>query len=745
MTATYAQAIGAAVAVAGVAGAAVTASAAAAAPRSTRVPWLLGITGPLALAASVVTATWVLPPDGPAARVAVAAGIAAYGGATLYAMLIVAAGTERGGTAVRRGTDGVLIGSCMAFLVWSLGPGVSGAGAAAPGTPGPVAMTLLVTPALLVVGVCLAVTYATRRSRPRLASTAVALASIAGCGVATLFSVGSRGPLALAVSVALGCCVVVTAVLLRGVHGERVWRDRIPRHPGLVVWVAAGFALAAAVAHTFVYHHLDDPGVIVATVVVGGAFGVRQALAMRDVRTQAMQLARREARFRVLANTDPLTGLANRRAFEDVLAQHVGDGGPGVLLLLDLDGFKRVNDVRGHEAGDAVLVEVARRLEASVRAEDVVARLGGDEFGVLLWMREQEAVAIATRLRTVLSAPYLVGGAAVAVSASIGFAEAGRITDPAELTRQADLALRFAKQHGKDRVIGYDAAYGRWLQRRTVVAEGLDGAIAGDGLSMVYQPVVSLPEGRILGAEALPRWQHPMLGTVPPAEILQIAEDTGTIDTLGRWMLREACGQLARWLTDGYDIWLGVHVSARELHRPGYVADVVQTMHAHKLPAERLVVEVSEHAVAVETAALAVPLAALREVGVRVALDEVGAGYSALGRLGSVPADMLKISESLVRAPAPSPDRPAGPLVDVLAMLGERLQIDVVAAGVNTMGQRLVAEAAGCLRAQGELFGRPVPADQLATRLAAQFEVPRPRQPYATAPARGGCVPGRVG
>nr|WP_240941998.1 EAL domain-containing protein [Planosporangium thailandense] len=414
-----------------------------------------------------------------------------------------------------------------------------------------------------------------------------------------------------------------------------------------------------------------------------------------------------------MAHTDALTGLANRRQLLNAL-QEEGVGGPSqVLLAIDLDGFKNINDTRGHDVGDLVLVDVAARLRSNLRPGDLPVRLGGDEFAVLMRASAVEATAVAERLLAVLCRPYEVDGVTVFLSASIGLASAATADTIEGLMRDADVALRFAKQRGKQRVEQYDLAYDRWLRRRTELEHELRGAVDRGELMLVYQPVAHLPDGRVAGVETLLRWHHPRLGTVPPDEFIPLAEDAGLIHGLGEFVLHEACHQLSRWIADGHEVYLAVNVSVRELHDPEYARQVAEVLRRHRVPPERLVIEVTEHAVAQDVQQLVDRLTALRAAGVRVALDDFGSGYSSLGQLRTLPVDILKIDKTLIESPRPSAVRFAPPLADVVVQLGNRLGLDVVAEGITEAAQRRILEEAGCPYAQGDLFGRPMPAERV--------------------------------
>ncbi|MFC0530101.1 putative bifunctional diguanylate cyclase/phosphodiesterase [Phytohabitans kaempferiae] len=487
---------------------------------------------------------------------------------------------------------------------------------------------------------------------------------------------------------------------------------------------AYAFLPMAAMAASAIYHlgrggTFDVVG-IVSGILEGFALVGRQFVALHDVRAYAERLRDREAHFRELAHTDPLTGLANRRGLLSALEEEQAAGARAVLLALDLDGFKNVNDMRGHDVGDAVLVEVGQRLRMNLRPGDVAARLGGDEFAVLMWARPEEAKRAAARLLGVLGGPYEQASGTVFLSVSIGLASCESVPDVTTLLRNADIALRWAKSHGKNRVELYDVAYDVKLRRRTELEHELRGAIDRDELHLQYQPVVVLPDVRPVGAEALLRWQHPRLGKVGPDEFIPLAEECGMINRLGAWVLHQACHQLSRWLAEGHDVWVSVNVSPRELHASGYVDQVKDALRAHHVPAQRLVLEVTEHAVSTDVEELIRRLRDLRETGVRIALDDFGAGYSSLGQLRRLPVDILKIDHSLV----------VRQMVRVVVELGHQFGLEVIAEGIGEQEQMAMVVEAGCKLGQGYLSGWPVPAEHFEARLES-----------ATSPARVVPVP----
>ena len=431
----------------------------------------------------------------------------------------------------------------------------------------------------------------------------------------------------------------------------------------------------------------------------------------RDV-GQRRKLERKLAK---LAYADTLTSLSNRRALLRTLESDVAGGTmPCTLLAIDLDGFKKVNDTQGHDIGDAVLKEVASRIKESLRPTDVAARLGGDEFAVLLWCPPEHGYEIAQRLLEVLRQPYCFEGQAdVHVSTSIGLAGYSTADDVESLLRNADLALRSAKQQGKNRVAIYDMSFERVVRRKNLLENELHGAIARGELALVYQPVISLTSRHIVGAEALMRWNHPELGAVPPSEFIPVVEDAGLTSMLGAWTSREIAARLAVWRQRGYSAWISMNVSVRQLHSPMFATDLAQALLERGVPPSRLVVEVTEHDVAQDMDVLVAQLGALRGTGVRIALDDFGAGYSSLGQLHRLPVDILKIDRDLVAGTNDG----AAPLADVVVRLGERLDLDVIAEGVETQTQLDVVAQAGCDMVQGYFLARPMSVEKVDSLL----------------------------
>jgi diguanylate cyclase (GGDEF)-like protein/PAS domain S-box-containing protein len=441
-------------------------------------------------------------------------------------------------------------------------------------------------------------------------------------------------------------------------------------------------------------------------------------LHLRDVdgrRSTELELER-------LAYTDYLTGLPNRARLMAALTaarSRAAAGEPASLLLLDLDGFKPVNDIAGHEAGDHLLVQVAARLRTTVRDRDLISRLGGDEFAVLVRDGIEEATALAERivadLRTVSPGPGIADRLVFDVTGSIGVTALDPADDESTTIRQADLALRAAKAAGKSCVRTSGHAIDSATGRRSRLAGDLPAALEQEQFRVVYQPVVGVAERRILGLEALVRWDHPVLGTVPPDEFISLAEDDGLIVALQRWVLRKATSDAAALLAAGWDVQLGVNVSVRHLQAGCLAPDVALALAGSGLPPHKLVLEITESVMLDAEDRLESDLATLKGMGCVLAVDDFGRGYSSLAYLARLPVDILKLDREFF-AEIERDDR-AATLVSAIVELGRTLGMDVVAEGVETAGQLAALRDMQCRFIQGWLFGRPMPLAELVLLL----------------------------
>ena len=418
---------------------------------------------------------------------------------------------------------------------------------------------------------------------------------------------------------------------------------------------------------------------------------------------------------------DPLTGLPNRVLFADrlqhALVRQMRHTEQVAILFIDLDRFKLINDGLGHAAGDVVLQEAARRLDAAARAEDTVARFGGDEFTVLCEGVEVEtATEIAQRLIVELTQPFVCDGQELHLSASIGVRVSdGGGSDPDALLRDADLALYVAKQHGRGRVEPYDPSARPGEFNPLALEQALRVALRRDQLRLHYQPLVDLSSERVIGLEALLRWEHPAFGTVTPGEFIPIAEESGLIVPIGEWVLHEACAQLARWRADRMvdsSVQMAVNVSARQLSQPELVKTVDAALAAAGLEPQALCIEITESAIISDPALALATLGTLKQRGVSLALDDFGVGFSSLSQIRELPpVDAIKVDRSFTAGLGQNESD--GAVVRAVLSLAGGLGLIAVAEGVETEDQLERLRQMGCDVAQGFLVSRPRPPAEL--------------------------------
>jgi diguanylate cyclase (GGDEF)-like protein len=489
-----------------------------------------------------------------------------------------------------------------------------------------------------------------------------------------------------------------------------------PRRPGLA---GREGALLVAVSVSGVGFLAAVPSMITqfSSLLAGATALVAAALGWRRSRRLARSLARSSARRRGLeralresATRDPVTGLANRA----LLTAQLSAIGPGAaVMLLDLDGFKEINDALGHPAGDGLLVQVARRLRAALPDADLLARLGDDEFAAV-WRGPAPADA-AERALAALRPTYQVAGRPVHLTGSAGVVAAGAHATSAEVLRDADLALEAAKGGGKDRIVWFDAGLRTAADRHRELAAGLRRALRDGEFELHYQPVVRLADGRVTAVEALLRWHPPGGESIPPAVFIPVAEATGLIVPLGWWVLGRACAQAREWFErDG--VSLTVNVAAHQLREPDFVDRVRAALESGGLPPAALVLEVTESTLVADTDSTA-RLDVLRGDGVRVAIDDFGTGYSSLAYLVHLPVDVLKIDRTFIATAVDTT------LMRAILQLAGGLSLQTVAEGVETAEQASTLRALGCEHAQGYLFSRPVPPEALDPLLSGRLEL----------------------
>jgi diguanylate cyclase (GGDEF)-like protein/PAS domain S-box-containing protein len=467
----------------------------------------------------------------------------------------------------------------------------------------------------------------------------------------------------------------------------------------------------------------DEDGQIV------GTFGIS-----RDVTAQILA----EEALAHQALHDPVTGLANRLALMDRLSQallalHRAPGRVG-LLFIDLDNFKMINDSFGHGAGDRLLVEVSQRLSRVSRQGDTVARFGGDEFVLLCSaLRDDDDIRlVASRAVRAIGERFDHEGNDFTVTGSIGVVVTDDASaDPGELLRQADIAMYEAKSAGRDGFRVFDAK----LQDRSQASHEFDSslrkAIDRHELFLVYQPLFSLGDRSLSGAEALVRWQHPTRGVVPPGDFIPLAEDRGLIGSIDAFVLNEACRQLAEWVAEGEipaGFTMSVNLSGRQLHDPTLVGRVAASIELHGITPSQLCLEVTETALIGELGEAKATLAALSKLGVRLALDDFGTGYSTLSHLQRLEVDILKIDRSFVEQIGGS-DRDRE-IIGAITAMAHALGLSVVGEGIETDGQLGELASLGCDEGQGFLLARPQPPEQVAALFrAARSDASRQAQP----------------
>ncbi|WP_329109011.1 EAL domain-containing protein [Micromonospora sp. NBC_01699] len=517
--------------------------------------------------------------------------------------------------------------------------------------------------------------------------------------------------------------------------------------------LAAPFVLIAA---------LHQP-TLVERLVPALAGAVMVALLLVRAVSAVQGYATAQRRYEHHATHDPLTGLPNRRALSREVGRLLRRSAAvptGIwVYFLDLDGFKMVNDSWGHDTGDQLIVQVGQRLRALVPSAAVVARVGGDEFVVVLSGTRDEAVELAEGILGSFAAPLQVGGIEVVVSTSVGLvgttvvptgehtgsrdglaygvdeptgstggwgglptAAAAEQHDAAPVTaeslmRDADIAMYHAKAEGPGKWALFDTSMRDRVRDRVEIEFALRHALAKEQLHLVYQPIVELRGGRLVGAEALLRWDHPVRGAVSPLDFISIAEDTGLIAAIGRWVLDEALRQLADWRRHGVvddEFWISVNVSPRQLRDPGLPDSIAEALLRHDVPTGVVVLEITESVMVDPSAGTDQVLFELRGMGVRIVVDDFGTGYSALGYLRRHPVTGVKVDQAFVGGLGGNPEDEE--IVRAVVAMSSALRLTVVAEGVETPTQRAVLEALGVLLGQGRLWGGPVRPNLFAQR-----------------------------
>jgi diguanylate cyclase (GGDEF)-like protein len=436
------------------------------------------------------------------------------------------------------------------------------------------------------------------------------------------------------------------------------------------------------------------------------------------------ELAAGELAFQ--ASHDPLTGLPNRTLFldrlEHALARSRRSAARLAVVFLDLDDFKVVNDTRGHDAGDQLLLALAPRLSAALRPGDTIARFGGDEFVVLCedLSSDEDGIRIAERMAEACRRPVTIRGQRYEITASAGLAIGrGRAAGASDLLRDADTAMYRAKELGKGRIEVFDDGMRAQLVDRVGLESDLSGALERGELRLLYQPVISLNDERIAGVEALLRWEHPERGLLEPGEFIDVAESTGLIVPIGRWVIDEACRQAAEWSrrgSDGAPVHVSVNLSPRQVLHSDIAADVAASLRSSELDPSLLELEIEERVLLEDPQASGEVLDQLAKLGVRLVIDDFGSGYSSLSHLSRLMIDAVKIDRSLIGRIGRRDE--AGAVVEAVLSMAGALDVGVTAEGVETTGQLSLLRSRGCEYAQGYLFSPPQDSERVSELLA---------------------------
>ena len=446
------------------------------------------------------------------------------------------------------------------------------------------------------------------------------------------------------------------------------------------------------------------------------------------VRIAGIAIERKRAEYRIsyMAHHDALTGLPNRVLLQDRLMQAVAQaqriGKMVAVMFIDLDYFKHINDSLGHPVGDRLLQAVAARLAVCLRKGDTLARLGGDEFVLILPATDDDhtAAAVAQKIMEELKAAFLIDGHDLHVGGSIGislYPDDGEDADA--LMRTADTAMYHAKARGRGNYQFFTQSLNAAAQHRLVIANQLRHALSRGELSLHYQPQVDMERGRIVSSEALLRWQHDERGFIPPVEFIPIAEETGLIQPIGEWVLREACAQLRKWRDAGHvDFSVAVNLSPRQLMQPGFADLVARVLDENGVPATALGIEITETILMHPTEENLAPLTQLSEMGVQLSVDDFGTGYSSLSYLKRFPIHALKIDKSFIHGIGQAQDDTA--ITTAIIAMANSLNLKVIAEGVETAEQAAFLRAHQCVYAQGYFYSRPVPAEAFGELLQKQ-------------------------
>ncbi len=462
---------------------------------------------------------------------------------------------------------------------------------------------------------------------------------------------------------------------------------------------------------------LDELFVLAIILGLGGLFfAVRR---VGDLRSEVRARRAAEQHAHLLSRHDPLTGLPNRRCFSEKLEQALlptlNQGVRVAVLMLDLDGFKQINDVHGHAAGDQALIDTAGRLSSVTRDSTLLARLGGDEFALIMPKIKSldDPTRLARRIVAEMAEPFVVGSSTATVSCGVGIAIAPDDgLDPEELVRRADRALYRAKAEGRSSIRHFESSMDEHVERRMLIEREMRSALESAQIVPYYQPIVSLDGQRILGFEALARWSHPTLGHVAPNVFIPVAEESGMIGALADMLLRQACRDATQWPNE---MTLSFNISPVQLRDATLGLRILKILGDTGFDARRLELEITESALVDHGGVAQTVLNQLREAGVRIALDDFGTGYATLSQLLSLHVDKLKIDRSFVDRLGK--DHESAVIVRAIIGLANGFGLTTTAEGIEDRSQLNYLKAQGCAEGQGYLFSKAVPAEEIPALL----------------------------
>jgi diguanylate cyclase (GGDEF)-like protein len=695
-----------------------------------RVVWLWHAVGLLALTAGVglirgypfVTGH---PAPSPSLADALILGLYPCLAVALWALARLCRGEDHRGDLL----DVIIIVGGVGALMWVLGLGPAVHMRGVPLATHVVAVSYTAAD-LLVFAMLVRLLVGSRRSGAmRMLAAAAALLPIADIVLAVQMASGSPVLGAVFDGLCLSNCVLMIAAAVHPTARTFTASAPVATHrlsPSRMVFLGAALLVFPILFAT----RPDDVVLIAAlSVLTLAAVIARMARLNRRLDVARRGVEEKSAQLRHQALHDALTGLPNRALIMDRLEHLLArsrrhTSSVPAAMFIDLDGFKDVNDTLGHEVGDKLLQAVAERLRGSLRDADTIGRLGGDEFVILL---DGATVAcapelVAERIVNVIGQPFELAGCAepIRVTTSIGITT-GPAAAPGELLRDADMALYEAKAAGKNCYAVFQPETQTVVQRRHEVEQHLRSALEADQFRLVYQPIYGLEELDIVGFEALLRWEHPTLGLVEPAEIIPVLESTGQILEVGRWVLREACAQMATWRAGGHDLIVSVNVSARQLDRGTIIEHVREALAASGLAPTALTLEITETSLMRDVDAAVRRLHQLKALGVQIAIDDFGTGYSSLAHLERLPVDSLKIDRAFTDAVTRSPG--SGALIHTLVQLGKELGLKTLAEGVETTTQIDHLRAENVNEVQGFLLAQPLTAADIEARLLAPIGI----------------------